>query len=606
MVEQFVSSAMRAPKPGGLGQVGGSAGMKGAKLTQMGDPTKVRTWDHQSFFESGLENVGTVGDVAFGAQFLIPGLAWVTRNTLGRLPNVGLGITNGAGKIFTAPMRALETTTVEDALSGRAFGKLASEHARHSKAYAAEFGSLKGTAEGAEILANHSIAPKAAEFTSGAFRNDHFLHGWAQRGITKGFENLTEQATGHQANLAIGKQGMLEGTLTKMGIKEAPAIAQMPAEVQAIHDELGAFKQTISGEAHLVDMAKAEKHLGNVVKLSQTAEVAGHGKLIGTIAKDMGEMREKLTGVQKHMSAARNPKGAMATVGTAVKGASLFDVVFKGGMAAGAAYYGVRTITHASQAISYLKELNKDLTGKELGTLDLIMGNHLTPMMQEARANMIAKFGPETVAAAASAALNIIFMSKHLNAKSQALMIGAIGTQMAASSLSPPQHLLDSYIQIKDMQKQNIPVPVESYGMLLDAASADARAAGGPESRLVRRLAEEYTKEQIKPADLLKEIEGKDVFNKRAHRIAKEIKAEDAKKHRHPTTNKSLLDDKDQKPDSKINAKSAKRQDEKEHDDQRTNTDGAALEKADAKTVIAANEMSHEGRMQEASREVSS
>ena len=542
MVEEFVSTPQAFPTP----RVGARGAAAANGTTAMGVGTAagvgaIRSLETDNQLLDTLNWGNTIGNTALGAEaLLIPAASGALYYTAGKLPYVGGRIRDGIGYTFNAPLAAIQRTTIGDLMAGN--GALGRHYHDAGRAYSAQWGTLKGTASGHAIMAaadraQHavSIATPAAVASSGAFNTDTLVNRLYASRASSGLNNLSGTIDSYMQGLQHGGGGFIAGTGRKLmynlGLRAAPEISSLPSEVQAVHTALGELKTAISGPAHLVDMAHANACVARVHDAAKVASDAGHGgyvkSLIGGMAPATTEMGRILQGIGGHMNAARTSTGTLAAIGAAVKGMPIMDVAVKGGFMVGTGYYSLRTITHATEAISYLKEMNKDLTGQSISTWQILTGSGLSPMMREARANLFARFGPEAVADAAGAVLNVMFMNRNLGASAMPLMMGATAIQMSAASLAPKQHLLDSYIAIKDMQAQGMRVPVEAYAALVDAASGEARKIGGERSRLVQGIAMEYEMAQMKPTQILQEIEGKTAFHTRAQHVAEAIAAED-------------------------------------------------------------------------------
>ena len=137
----------------------------------------IRSYDRDPGWLANINSVGSVGDMAFGAQFMLPIGAWLGRNTLGRLPTIGPKITDYAGAIFKAPITALERTKIGDLIDAP-ISALSSSYRDGRMLYAAEYGTMKGTELGANVLANLKAAESvpAALVTSGPFVEVHVIN----------------------------------------------------------------------------------------------------------------------------------------------------------------------------------------------------------------------------------------------------------------------------------------------------------------------------------------------------------------------------------------------------------------------------------------------
>ncbi len=214
-----------------------------------------------------------------------------------------------------------------------------------------------------------------------------------------------------------------------------------------------------------------------------------------------------------------------------------FGVLLKGGLGAASLYLGIKAVASTRHSISMMQELGQDLYGEQYSTWQIMMNpQSMPPFMQEVRGNMMAHLMPEAAHAVGESGSNWALsdgmhglgnISSKVGMAKQAAMFGGIMISMQAQNLAPSENLLSSYTMLKDTLKAGNPAPAELYAALVEAASADARTAGGANSRLVRSIAEEYAKEQKSAVDVLKEIDGKEAYLGRAKRAAANIKKED-------------------------------------------------------------------------------
>lgn len=214
-----------------------------------------------------------------------------------------------------------------------------------------------------------------------------------------------------------------------------------------------------------------------------------------------------------------------------------YGVVLKAGLGAASLYLGVKAIASARHSIGMMQELGQDLYGEQYSTWQILMNpQSMPPFMQEVRGNMMAHLMPEAAHAVGESGSNWALsdgmhglgnITSKVGMAKQAAMFGGIMISMQSQNLAPSENLLSSYTMLKDTLKAGNPAPAELYAALVEAASADARTAGGANSRLVRSIAEEYAKEQKTAVDVLKEIDGKEAYLGRAKRAAANIKQED-------------------------------------------------------------------------------
>lgn len=500
---------------------------------------------------NGISNMNILATQVGAGAFGLSALSGGVRHTLGRLPYVGAHITDAAGAMFYAPGHALQRTTLGN------LGDFGRHYREGLRGYSALHGTMKSAPNAAQLVedmqvgrAGHASAQASAQaLTSGAFGDSKVAQYYARRarsgllGLDAHLQDVQNcvHDGGHWTMVRQGRD-LLRG-LGVGWVKPLPELSTMPSEIQHLHGEIEALRKVIQAEPHLVDIAQAERCVVNIRQAAQKAAEAGHiNNVSSLLGGGLADINTHLGEIGGHMSAARGTESTLGTIGRAFKGMSLYNALFKGGLIAGVGYFGLRTISSASQAITYFKEMHQDVTGQPASTWQIISGSGLDPMMKQARSNLFANFGPEAVVNAISGLTNMVFMSRNPGMVGQGLLMGTMMVPGDAAKMAPKQYLLDCYIMVKDMANKGIHVPAEAYGALIEAASAEARKVGGVKDRLVQGLAIEYETAQMNPADVLKEIAGKTAFHARAKRVADAIVAEDklhpAKK---PAHNKPLI-----------------------------------------------------------------
>jgi hypothetical protein len=214
-----------------------------------------------------------------------------------------------------------------------------------------------------------------------------------------------------------------------------------------------------------------------------------------------------------------------------------YGVLLKTGLTAASLYLGIKAVASLRHSISQMQELGQDLFGEQYSTWQILMNPKSMPeFMQEVRGNMVAHLMPETAHAVGESGSNwalsdgmhgIADIRSKMGMAKQVAMIGGMVISTSAQNMAPSENLLTSYTMLKDTMKGGHKAPVELYGLLVEAASADARMAGGANGRLVRAIAESYAKENKTAVEVLKEIDAKEPYLQRAKAAAGKIKAED-------------------------------------------------------------------------------
>ncbi|GEM_PF-6033932 len=491
----------------------------------MGGGAAIASRKHEGPVLNTLQAAGHVGDGFFMADFMLPMVATVAAWTVGKLPVIGPRIQLWTDAVLRAPLTAAKAVTI---------GEMAANINVLPAAYFKEMAGLTGRlpsasekfmarAEALGGISNVKTAHLAG--TSGAFGNGA-LQRFAASRASGGLAAMAKEAD----RLIVGLSEQGGGLLSKVGgfFGKAQAEATGGHPFTAVEEALGKFKAALAGPAHAVDIAHAKGHLDVArAALSEISGASVYSKKAAMLEQDIIGFGQRLDQVGSHIQTARGNQNLLQAATSAGKNMSPFNLVFKGGMAAGATYYTGRTIVNFKQAVSSLQELHKDLTGESISFFNLMSGNHLSPMMQAARSNMLKRFVPEALSAVASAGLNILWMKRHMGMKEHIAMGAAMLTQMSVNELMPKENFLETYLSMKDLQKAGQNVPAEAYSLLVEAASHDAQQIGGVDSRLVQSIGVDYAKEQKPVAEVLKEIQAKQPYLERAQRLALSIKESD-------------------------------------------------------------------------------
>lgn len=489
---------------------------------------------------SALGTADGVGNGMFMADFALPMVGWLLSNTIGRLPYVGARFNNVVGAVTAAPLKALQSTTLGDV--ARAPASLISNYQGALASYVMDPGNRAAGGAKYQAWQHQAIgmqssaqkAPTSMLTSTGAF-GDGMVQQLAARGARSNLTQLHGDTNTMLQTLSGDKVSMWKRATQILGFKAAPkSVAQAAPQFKVLADAVTKLQSEVGKEAHLVDLSAAHTHY-NAANAAFKALDAQDQCAAGEVATLLKEAPDKLRAAGTQLHTARSSESALQAMGTVAKNASLYDVALKGGLGLGTVYYAGKAVTGARDSIRMLQEAAKDVTGREPSTLEILFSaNSLPPILREARGNMMARLVPESVGALISGGMNILFMKRHLGGKEQALMMGGFMTQMAAHNMTPAENFLDAYITTKDMQKAGQPVPPELYLELINASSVDARAVGGSTNRLVQAIAADYAKEQTPVAAMLKEIQDKEPYMKRAAAAADKLKAADAAKHVEP------------------------------------------------------------------------
>ncbi len=466
-----------------------------------------------------LNEGDSIGWGFFNLEFFGPLLAGLLGATVGKLPWVGKYFRVGTDSLLRAPTEAMKATKLGQvgALPANLVGAVADVNTKHL-----------GSSSLYNVADNIRPVEKAvAEKTLHTGEASPLWQRWQRSGLAKHHKNLLSDVDTLMQNVKDPHNGFLNKITRRAGRlfgKAGTEVVKTPAYMHEIEGHLGKFRAALGSTHGVADMTTAKAHLADAQAalkvLPKGAEVTSHA---AKLAEHFRHVEEGTHGLAGRMDAAAGRRTMMSALKSAAANTTVFDAGFKGGMLAGAAYQTGRTTLRFTESISYLKELHKDLTGKDASTYTILFGK-LPKMVEQARSNMWANLGPEAIGAAGNSALNILFTMRHHN---PLLMGGAIMMQMAhweSSKLGSEGNFLNSYVQVKDAQKDGTFVPLDYYAQIIMAASPKAAGAtGGIENPLLQQLAKEYAEEQIPVAELLAEIDGEEKFNERTERIAEEL-----------------------------------------------------------------------------------
>lgn len=168
--------------------------------------------------------------------------------------------------------------------------------------------------------------------------------------------------------------------------------------------------------------------------------------------------------------------------------------------------YGVAR--SVSEKLDTLGKLNKDLTGKDLGTAELLFGSVPKPVA-EARKKLMMSEGAHGFAHAAGLFLNVKFM-KNPNFISSAVI--GMGAQMAPDMVAGAvddyvgHSVLEIYGGMSNAFKQSGALPAEAYGELLMAAGDEFKSHGKMGERVLAKIAGQLEAERKSPAEVLNEL----------------------------------------------------------------------------------------------------
>lgn len=499
-----------------------------------------------------------IGNGVFMLDLMIVPIAMVIGRVAGVIPGVGPYIRTGLSGPLLSLSRSLAATKVTEIvkLPGNFMHEWGSfaEQVHGEKHFLSKGFKSAGRAMGenvsTQLNAGHAAKTEhftkqlLSEFSDGAAK-ETFATRRAVKLRAKHLEKATKEAEAVLTRLAEPHNGML--TQVKNGLKDMtafvarkestrplPAAHEVPAEFKGVHREAQALVDTLKGThpehvdyAHMmgrIEGLHTELHAASQLAVADRAVASRAGAIRGQL-QTLGGSAE--SAVFQHARANGAPMSRYAKQAAKnLNHMSAGTAVMKGSFAALAPAMAVKTTLHVKDHLHNLKELYAQVSGKpanQVSTFDVLFSKKMPEVVQQARHGLIKKFGPELVADAGSMAVNAHFL---LNKGGAGLMMGGFMAQMMAGNLTDGNDLLETYGQIREMERAGVDVPEEMLTKLIGNGSKKAASHGGEANMMVRRMAHEYKEAGIGSSVILKEITDGKSFDARAMEIQKTIAAE--------------------------------------------------------------------------------
>lgn len=623
MSEMISSNAARIPSPGSIAR--GSARRTGAAGTSGYTPKK-----HGADIAEGIEHQAEgIGMGVWQLDFFIVPVAMLVGRIFGGIPVVGPYIRTFFSGPLLSTSRALAATKLGEFTKFP--GNLFHEWGKFAEQVHGENHGLTKLFRGAGSTLGENITKQAAASRAATAENftkellNEFAHGKAPD--TFATRRAAKLRGKHVEKMAAETESMLEAlakphngfatqmkegtsnffkdakafvTRTKSTRVDIPAVHEVPSEFSAVHREASNLLRSVKDvPAEKVDFGHVMGRLeGLQHELHAASEAGVANRSIATRAGSLHQQLQTLashgeSAVFQHARANGAPMNRYAQ--HALKNArniSMGSAVMKGGFVAMSGGMAAKTTLHVKDHLVNLKHLYAEVSGKpveRVSTFEVLFSNQVPEVVKQARGGLMKKFGPELLADAGSLTMNTHFL---LNKGSIALGMGGMFVQMMAGNFTDGNDLLETYGQIREMEKAGADVPEEMYAKLIGTGSKKAAEHGGEANLLVKRMAHEYKEQGLASAVIIKEITDGKPFDERAKHIQKEIADE-----RQAAKEQGLEELKKHKdsPAGKILASHAAAVADKP----------AAAINDNAPSLKVGGNMQHDGKLAEAHREVS-
>lgn len=259
--------------------------------------------------------------------------------------------------------------------------------------------------------------------------------------------------------------------------------------------------------------------VGLVAKIKPLAKIAGNTKAaidlhsvpVGEFAKKAGEIAGGKSDMAKAVSSRSSQLADYAhkTIGNTKFGSKALASIKDVSVASAAVNTGFAVQQTAGIALSYrdkvrtLKQMQKDLTGKEVSTMTVMMGGaELSPLVKQARkeafgGKSLAGTGLEVAGAVGNLYLAFFDKSRGMKGFAKSMAIG-MAPSLVANFVTSGNTALQAYRDMTLSMAQNGKADVALYESLVGGLSQ--KAPGD----LVRQVAEKAYVKQMAPNEVLK------------------------------------------------------------------------------------------------------
>lgn len=336
-----------------------------------------------------------------------------------------------------------------------------------------------------------------------------FVDGRAGKFIGEASARITQGADEHYAKATEALYKAYESSVGVDGVAVNLDVARDALGSSAADLKSGAFNSAINQAQLAVKKAKGDEEnpLSKSVAKGIQKALAGAEGSVGIVEQRSG-LASKIKSLPENIKSAPEK----------LANANLHDVALKGAAITGTALQLTGTAKGVGEKVTTLKMMYSDMTGEsKISTRKLLFSKNVPDVIKTARSQILKEYGPRIVLNFANTVATYTFM-KNTKATGMIASFGLMGVSSLHASKAQTYDLLPMY----EAMATTPDLQPEHYAAFISSASPQARAAGGPESQLVQAIAVDYAKAGMRPADILKEIQGGE-FDQRALTLKQEL-----------------------------------------------------------------------------------
>lgn len=292
----------------------------------------------------------------------------------------------------------------------------------------------------------------------------------------------------------------------QQALASAMTAAESSGALSGVAKALEAAKTAMGGKASEMDSDAINTAVEGVQEALKKAGDAVDKRTLGSLQKSVGAFTETASAAQHKVAVADKISDfpdAVRQAPNKFANASVANVALKGAIVTGTALQVTSTARGVAEEVHTLKQVYADMTGdQKISTYKILFGKNVPDVVKQARKHIIKEYGPRTLLNLANVVATYTFM-KNNSFKSMAGSIGLQGLSTLHNTTVQGKAILPLYADLHTRPE----ITTDQYAAFISASSEDARNAGGPMSPLVQALAQEYARENVRPAEILKEIE---------------------------------------------------------------------------------------------------
>lgn len=229
------------------------------------------------------------------------------------------------------------------------------------------------------------------------------------------------------------------------------------------------------------------------------AIAAGTNRIFNTLGGTI-EKGAELTGVNKPLvkSTANEIKSLTKSIGKS----NVLHGAMNTSFIAGSALSTAGVVKGLGQGIATLKEMEMDITGRDVSTFDILFGK-LSKPTAEAKSQLLKSsslFGVTDVASLSVAVLSTVKNTVSPLAFFIPQLVSMAGGTVLGESIIP------EYKAFKQAHASGQEIPVDNYANFIGQASPVLRERGGASSVFTQKLAEQYSAQRVAPQEIMKRI----------------------------------------------------------------------------------------------------